>query len=91
MARLAGIGSPKDTMNLWESITGRKLMRMDWHLAFAAYRQALVSLRLMDLYSSSDLDTTRSRAPSIGMQWLSHFLEIPLGTEITLPFVGLDK
>ena len=91
MARLAGIGSPKDTMNLWESITGRKLMRMDWHLAFAAYRQALVSLRLMDLYSSSDLDTTRPRAPSIGMQWLSHFLEIPLGTEITLPFVGLDK
>jgi aminoglycoside phosphotransferase (APT) family kinase protein len=89
--RLAGIGSPGDTMRLWEAITGRKLKCMDWHLVFAAYRQALVSIQLSNLYSAAVGYVPKITEPSIGLQWLSQLLEVPLGADITLPFVGLEK
>ena len=73
--RLAGIGSPGDTMRLWE----------------AAYRQALVSIQLSNLHSAAVGYVPKITEPSIGLQWLSQLLEVPLGADITLPFVGLEK
>ena len=85
--RLPGIQSPQGTIDLWESLTGRKAQHMDWHLVFAAYRQALISIRLSQLAEPSDA----TPEPSVGLQWLACLLDLPLGQPITLPFVGLDQ
>jgi aminoglycoside phosphotransferase (APT) family kinase protein len=89
--RLAGIKSPQETIALWESLSGRKVRHMDWHLVFAAFRQALISIRLSQLAEQSGAAATTSPEPSVGIQWLACLLDMPLGQPITLPFVGLDK
>ena len=90
MPRLEGIGSPQDTIALWESLTGRKIKHMDWHLVFAAYRQALISIRLRRLAEQAGVITAEPQEPSVGLQWLACLLDLPLGQTITLPFVGLE-
>ena len=90
-ARLPGIKSPQATIDLWESLTGRKANHMDWHLVFAAYRQALISIRLSQLAEEADEPPTEPPEPSVGLQWMSCLLNFPLGQPVTLPFVGLDK
>jgi aminoglycoside phosphotransferase (APT) family kinase protein len=92
--RLAGIGSPADTIALWEQLSGRKVRDMEWHLVFASYRQALISIRLPQLTRTLQGLATDADAPipaSAGLQWLSCLLDQPLGEPITMPFVGLDK
>ena len=90
MPRLPGIGSPQATIALWESLTGRKVRHMDWHLVFAAYRQALISIRLRRLAEQAGDVTVELLEPSVGLQWLACLLNFPLGQTITLPFVGLE-
>lgn len=43
--RLEGIGDAAATLALWEAAAGRKAAAMDWHIAFAGYRFALISER----------------------------------------------
>ena len=88
-ARLDGIGTPVDTIQLWESISRRKALAMEWHLIFAAFRQALISFRLEQ--TSATRQQSYSREPSIGLQWLACLLGPPLGQPMTLPFVGLER
>lgn len=86
--RLTGIGSPAQTIRLWESLAGRKVCHMEWHLVFASLRQALISIRL------EQVQPVRRESgiiePSIGLQWLSCLLSVPLEHPMTLPFVGLE-
>ena len=91
IARLEGIRSPEKTIHLWESLMERKAKNMDWHLVFASYRQALISFRLQQLEKSNGSEKQGTREPSIGLQWLSCLLDLPLSDSITLPFVGLDR
>jgi aminoglycoside phosphotransferase (APT) family kinase protein len=90
MPRLAGIGSPQATIALWESLTGRKVEHMEWHLVFAAFRQALISIRLQRLVEQAGAASVEPMEPSVGLQWLAGLLDLPLGQAITLPFVGLE-
>ena len=90
MPRLAGIGSPQATIALWESLTGRKVEHMDWHLVFAAFRQALISIRLQRLAEQAGAASVEPMEPSVGLQWLACLLDLPLGQPFTLPFVGLE-
>ena len=82
--RLPGIGSPAATIRLWEETSGRTARNMDWQLVFAAFRQAAISTRLSILRGSSNPE------PSIGLQWISCLLRLPLGAPITQPFAGLE-
>lgn len=43
--RLDGLPDADATIRLWESASGRKARAMEWHLAFAGYRFALISER----------------------------------------------
>jgi aminoglycoside phosphotransferase (APT) family kinase protein len=89
--RLPGIGSPSETVALWESLSGRKVKNFDWHLVFAAFRQALVSQRLIFLSSKVERQAEQRGEASIGLQWLSCLLDAPADFPITMPFVGLDQ
>ncbi|MAC37442.1 MAG: hypothetical protein CME47_08155 [Halieaceae bacterium] len=91
LPRLEGIGSPAETIALWESMSGRELKNFDWHLVFAAFRQALISQRLVALSGTNAAATQIPHEPSIGLQWLSCLLDIRVEFTVTLPFVGLDK
>ena len=86
--RIPGIQSPQATIDLWESLTGRKAKHMEWHLVFAAYRQALISIRLAQLANEPSAEPPE---PSVGLQWLACLLDLPLGQPLTLPFVGLER
>lgn len=91
LRRLTGIGSPAETFALWESLSGRSVKNLDWHLVFAAFRQALVAQRLIFLASHSEQSYEQPSEASIGLQWLSCLLDAPADFPITLPFVGLDQ
>lgn len=90
--RLPGIGSPAQTISLWESLSGRSVRNMDWHLVMAAYRQALISYRLFRLNNGADASTVDFiEVPGIGVQWLASLLDHPLPNRPTMPFSSLEK
>jgi len=91
ISRLPGMGSPAETIRLWESISGRKVQDMDWFLVFAAYRQAQITFRLFSLvYDGDALETDFFASPGIGFQWLSSLLDLELPKPITMPFSSLE-
>lgn len=89
--RLEGLGSPAETIRLWESMSGRKVMHLDWHLVFASFRQALIAVRLAEIVPDRKVNFENATEAPIGMQWISCLLGIPLHGELTQPFVGLEK
>ena len=89
--RLPGIGSPAQTIRLWESFSGRPVRNMDWYLVFAAYRQALISYRLFGLNNGEDAtEADFMMAPGVGVQWLASLIDHPLTTRLTMPFSSLE-
>ena len=91
VSRLTGIGSPAQTISLWESLSGRRAHNMEWYLVFAAYRQALISFRLFDLAGSASPSPSEFlNSPGIGVQWLASLLNLELPVPLTMPFVGLE-
>ncbi len=95
--RLPGIGSPAETIRLWESLSGRKTLHLEWHLVFAAFRQASIAVRLAAITGAQSVVTGGNRPPfqqtaeaPIGMQWIACLLDIRLPGELTQPFVGLE-
>lgn len=89
--RLSGIGSPAQTIALWETLSGRPVRDMDWYLVFAAYRQALISFRMFRVLNGDAASVADFMAsPGIGIQWLASLLDQALPAPLTMPFTGLD-
>jgi len=89
--RLPGIGSPAETIRLWESLSSRRVRNMDWYLVFTSYRHALISYRLFRLNNGEDVSATDFMlVPGIGVQWLASLIEHPLPTRLTMPFSSLE-
>jgi aminoglycoside phosphotransferase (APT) family kinase protein len=91
--RLAGFGTPRETIALWENCSGRRARDMDYHMVFAAFRGAVVVVRLAELLRRSGLLTPQMnwlRTNNIGMQHLSTLLGLPPAGPITRPWLGLD-
>ncbi|MEJ6594991.1 phosphotransferase family protein [Parasphingorhabdus sp.] len=90
--RLPGIGSPAQTIRLWESLSGRSVRNMDWHLVFAAYRQALIAYRLFCLNNGVEASAADFlETPGVGVQWLASLLDQPLPNRLTMAFSSLEK
>lgn len=90
--RLPGIGSPAQTIRLWESLSGRPVRNMDWHLVFTAYRQALIAYRLFCLNNRAEGSVADFlETPGIGVQWLATMLDQPLPNRLTMAFSSLEK
>ena len=72
--RLKGWGSPTETIALWEQLSGRRLRDMHWHFAFAAFRGAVIVMRLakmLDAKSQLPEQTAWWKDNSIGVQYLA--------------------
>lgn len=47
--QLAGFGNGRQTVELWESLSGRSARHMDWHMAFMAFQLTVIMIRLPTL------------------------------------------
>jgi aminoglycoside phosphotransferase (APT) family kinase protein len=89
--RLSGIGSPAETIRLWESLSGRSVRNMDWYLVYTAYSHALISYRLFRLNNGADVSIADfMAAPGISVQWLASLIGYSLPMRLTMPFSGLE-
>ncbi|HVV30357.1 MAG TPA: phosphotransferase family protein [Mycobacteriales bacterium] len=92
--RLPGIGSPAETVRLWQELSGRPVRDMDFHLVYAAYRLAVILVRLGDLFASAQsmpaeiTDALINNNP--GVQYLAQMLEIRYDGPIQMPWPGLQ-
>lgn len=94
LPRLEGFGTPRETIALWEELSGRRARDLDFHLVFAAFRIGIIVVRLAAslhrrgmLPPESEYLMTNNR----GIQYLTTMLDLdPVGT-ITIPWPGLDR
>jgi aminoglycoside phosphotransferase (APT) family kinase protein len=70
VARPAGIGSPNDTVRLWQECVGREARDLWFHSVYANYRLAVILVRLADLL-----------ADALPPEVVNEFLEIPTPTQ----------
>ena len=79
VARLEGWGSPAETIALWERISGRRLRDMHWHFTFAAFRGAVIVMRLakmLDAKGQLPAQIASWKENSIGVQYLASLIGI---------------
>lgn len=93
--RLPGICNGQELIDMWEEYSGRTLQDFDWHLVYAAYRQAIIYIRLATLAQPQGGPYTGQAEAlikqSAGLQWVAILLDLKLPFPITRPFLGLDK
>ena len=85
LPRLDGWGSPAETIALWKRLTGKSLRDMDWHFAFAAFRGAVIVMRLAKMLERKGQLPPGSadwKDNSIGVQYLASMLGlVPMGKD----------
>jgi hypothetical protein len=94
LPRLSGFGTPRDTFLLWEKLSGRKLQNMDFHLVFAAFRNAILVVRLamtLDRRGLLPPESAYLLNNNRGIQYLTTMLDLVPLTLVTLPWPGLDR
>jgi aminoglycoside phosphotransferase (APT) family kinase protein len=90
---LAGIGSPRQTIALWEQLAGRRLVNFDYHLVFAAFRNGIIVVRLARQLQKMGLIPPESEYlihNNRGIQYLTTMLDLKPNGPITIPWPGLD-
>jgi aminoglycoside phosphotransferase (APT) family kinase protein len=90
---LAGIGSPRELIALWEEHAGRPLHNMDWHFVFAAYRSAVIMRRLARMLRAAGRLPPASdflESNNIGVQYLTTQLQLPGWQGVATPWPGID-
>jgi len=92
--RLPGIGSPAETIRLWQELVGRKAQDLEFHLVYAAYRLAVILVRLGDLFAALGAlppeATDELSTNNYGIQYLAQILGLPYDRPFTLIWPGLD-
>jgi aminoglycoside phosphotransferase (APT) family kinase protein len=80
VARMPGLGTPRQTVELWQELVGRKAQNMDWHLVLNAYRSRLVMVRLPTMLRAAGLITAEQQSELSDngeMEWLGPLLDSP--------------
>lgn len=92
--RLAGIGSPAETIRLWEQESGREAQDLWFHLVFGAYRMSVILMRLSDLLLAAGLLPAEHAAEMAtsnpGVQYLATMLDVEPVGPVTTPWPGLE-
>lgn len=78
--RPAGLGTPRETVALWQELAGRPAENLDWHLVLNALRSRLVMVRLPAMLKATG-QITAEQAASLSdhgeMEWLAGLLDAP--------------
>jgi aminoglycoside phosphotransferase (APT) family kinase protein len=94
ITRLAGIGSPAETIRLWQELIGRPVRDLQFHLVFAAFRLAVVLVRLGSLFARMGTMpvpmTDELVRNNVGVQFLAQLLDLPHPGPIQMPWPGLE-
>jgi aminoglycoside phosphotransferase (APT) family kinase protein len=79
VARPAGMGTPRQTVALWQELVGRPAQNLDWHLVLNALRIRLVMVRLPAMLRAAGRITAEQQAEldSGEMEWLGPLLDSP--------------
>ena len=91
--RLGGFGTARQTIELWEKLSGMKVRHLDWHIVFNQYRGAVIVRRLTRM-----LREQGRMPPSIAfmeqnngsIQYLADMFELPPAGDETRKWPGLD-
>jgi hypothetical protein len=88
---LAGIGTRRQTVALWEQLIGRTAADLDYHLAFAAFRLGSVLMRLPALLEAQGLFPPGSdmATNNAGIQYVTQLLDLPVCAPVTMRWTGL--
>jgi len=91
--RPAGLGTPRQTIALWEEFMGRKAQNLDWHLVLNALRSRLVMVRLPTMLQAQGLITAEQAAvlDSGEMEWLEGLLDRPMADTFGSAWAGWDQ
>ena len=92
--RLPGIGSPVETIRLWQELTGREVHDIWFHLVYASYRMSVILVRLGDLFAEGKMMpkevTDEFVTNNLGIQFLAQQLDIPHDRAIDMHWPGLE-
>jgi aminoglycoside phosphotransferase (APT) family kinase protein len=94
LPRLPGFGTPRATIQLWESLSGRKVRDFEFHLVFAAFRNAILVVRLarsLDRLGRLPPESKYLLNNNRGIQYLTTMLDLPNVGPVTIPWPGLDR
>jgi hypothetical protein len=90
--RLPGLGDRRQTVSLWEELTGRTAEHLDYFVVFSAYRLAGVLMRIGTLYAERpDVPPGPEdmRTNNLGHQYLAQMLHLPYDLPRTVSLDGL--
>jgi aminoglycoside phosphotransferase (APT) family kinase protein len=87
---LPGIGTARETVSLWQQLTGRRAENLDYHLVFAALRLGAIRLRLARQHAGEALGPGLTTSDNGGLQQLSVLLGLRRASQagVTLPDLG---
>lgn len=92
--RLEGFGSPAETIARWETLAGRPVRDLDYHLVYASFRMAVILVRLADLLGEAGLMppalVAEMTTNNSGIQYVATLLDLPHDGTIATPWPGLD-
>ena len=91
--RPSGLGTPGETVALWEELAGRKAQNLDWHLVLNALRIRLVMVRLPAMLIGQGLINEEQRASldSGEMEWLDGLMDRPMAGSFGTTWTGWDE
>jgi aminoglycoside phosphotransferase (APT) family kinase protein len=91
--RPSGLGTPRETVALWQELVGRQAENLDWHLVLNALRSRLVMVRLPAMLRASGQITAeqQSQLSDRGeMEWLGPLLDHPAAGRLESAWPGWD-
>jgi aminoglycoside phosphotransferase (APT) family kinase protein len=80
IARLDGLGTRQETIDMWQDLTGQRVGDLHWHEVFTGFKTGLLALRSRDLLT---LGTARPGVRSPFLTKACRLLDLPLPEETT--------
>jgi aminoglycoside phosphotransferase (APT) family kinase protein len=71
--RLDGLGTAKETVDLWQELTGQRATDLEWYQAFAGFRCAVVSIKTYRV--RNHFVPGNNTGNNLATRWLARFLD----------------
>jgi aminoglycoside phosphotransferase (APT) family kinase protein len=71
--RLEGLGTAKETVDLWQELTGQRAIDLEWYQAFAGFRCAVVSIKTYRV--RNHFVPGNNTGNNLATRWLARFLD----------------